>query len=295
MAILLFGATGMVGRAIAVEARRRGRDVIGAARSGADRRVDIAEADAVATMVAALRPALVINAAAIVDLDMCERDPCAAYAVNARAVAVMAAACRALAVPLVQISTDHFFTGDGDRPHSETDPVTLVNEYARTKFAAEAFAGLAPRALVVRTNVTGLRGGPGRPTFAEWALDAVVRRAPLRLFDDYCVSTIDTVAFARALFDLIAAAATGVVNLAARTVASKTCFVRTLARELGVTLDWDERASVRALATPRGESAGLDVGRAERILGYALPDTDTVCRNLVLQWEEQRCATQPVS
>ncbi|HUZ72616.1 MAG TPA: sugar nucleotide-binding protein [Stellaceae bacterium] len=295
MAILLFGATGMLGRAISSEAKRRGRDLVGAARSGTDRVVDLAVEDAGVALIAALRPELVVNAAAIVDLDACERDPCGAYAVNARAVALMAAACRALRVPLVQISTDHFFTGGGDRRHTETDPMTLVNEYARTKFAAESFASLAPRTLVVRTNVTGLRGEPGRLTVAEWALDALVRRAPLRLFDDYHSSTIDTIGFARALFDLIDTGTTGVVNLAARTVASKARFVRTLAGALGIALDWDERASVRELATPRAESVGLDVAKAERILGYALPDTETVCRNLVLQWKEQRCAMQPAS
>jgi dTDP-4-dehydrorhamnose reductase len=295
MAILLFGATGMLGRAIAAEAWRRGQGVVGAARGGPDRALDLVDTDATAALVAAVRPDLVINAAALVDLDACERDPGRAYAVNARSVAVMAGACRAQDVPFVQISTDHFFTGDGDRRHAETDPVTLVNEYARTKFAGEAFARLAPRALVVRTNVTGMRGGPGRAGFAEWAFEALVRRAPLRLFDDYHGSTIDTVAFARALFDLVAGGTTGVVNLAARTVASKARFVRGLARELGIVLDWDERASVRGLATRRAESTGLDVGKAERLLGYALPDTDTVCRNLVVQWEEQRCATRRAS
>ncbi len=295
MAILLFGATGMLGQALSVEAARRRRDVIGASRSGPDRAIDLADAGAVAALVTTLRPECVINAAALTDLDECERDPARAYAINARAVAVMAQACRAVRVPLVHVSTDHFFTGDGDRPHAEQDPVTLVNEYARTKFAAEAFAGLAPRALIVRTNVTGMRGWAGRPTFAEWALSALVRRTTLRLFDDFHISTIDAPGFSRALFDLVATDATGVINLAARTVASKRRFVRALARVLGITLDWDEIASVRSLATPRAESGGLDVSRAERLLGYALPDTDEVCRNLVEQWRGERCAMPAAS
>jgi hypothetical protein len=52
---------------------------------------------------------------------------------------------------------------------------------------------------------------------------------------------------------------------------------------------------VRDLATPRAESLGLAVGRAERFLGYALPDTDEVCRNLVAQWGDERCVMSAAS
>ncbi len=291
MTILLFGGTGMLGQAIAAEAARRGRRVIAVSRRGPDRRIDLAAAGSLRDLFARPRPSLVINAAALTRLDACEGDPGLAYAVNARAVALMSEECRAASVPLVQISTDHFYTGDGGRPHAESEPVTLVNEYARTKFAAEAFAERAPGALVVRTNIAGLRGWAGEPTFAEWAFDALTRRKPLDLFYDFHTSTIDTTSFSSALFDLVEAGATGTFNLAARTVASKRRFVCMLAAALGVNLDWDQGTSVRRLPTPRAESLGLDVGKAERVLGRALPDTAQVCRNLVLQWENERCAT----
>jgi dTDP-4-dehydrorhamnose reductase len=290
MAILVFGATGMVGQAIAAEAKRHGRALCGVSRHGPDRVADLERVDGIRPLLEDAAPELVINAAAITDIAACDRDRAAALAVNARAVLAMSEFCRDAKVPLVQVSTDHFFTGDGAKRHSELAPVTFVNEYARTKFLAEGFAGVAPHALIVRTNVTGLRGWPGRPTFAEWALDALERRAPLRLFDDFFTSTIDARSFARALFDLIEGGAAGIVNLASRTVTSKRRFVHTLATVLGIALDWDEPASVESLAVPRAESLGLDVAKAERLLGYALPDADQVCCNLVSQWVEERCA-----
>ena len=287
MAILLFGATGMVGQAITAEAGRRGRQIVGVSRHGPDRAVDLATAESLRDLVAATRPELVVNAAAMIGLEACERDPALAYAVNARAVALMSDACEDAGVRLVHVSTDHYFTGDGDRAHAETDPVTLVNVYARTKHAGETFAALAPEALVLRTNVTGLRGWPGKPTFAEWALDVVARHAPMRLYDDFYTSTIDAESFASALFDLADAGATGLLNVAASSVASKRHFVHGLAHAMGVTLDWDEAASVRSLMPPRAESLGLDVGLAERTLGRALPGTAEVCRALAAIWNQQ--------
>ncbi len=289
MAILLFGATGMLGQAIAAEARRRGHALVGVSRHGPDRAVDLADGDAVGALMHQVRPDLVVNAAAIASVASCERDPGLAYRVNAAAVAVMGEQCRAAGIPFVHISTDHFFTGDGAARHGEGAPVTLLNEYARGKYIAEGFALVAPRALVLRTNVTGLRGRTGDPTFAEWALDALQRRAPLRLFGDFFTSTIDAPSLAAAMFDLVERRAQGLVNVGARTVASKRDFVHELARALGIRLDWDEPASVLGLASPRAESLGLDSAKAERLLGYALPDTGLVCRNLVSHWKQQ-CA-----
>ncbi len=289
MAFLLFGATGMLGQAIVAEARRRGHALVAASRHGPDQMVDLADGETARALLRSLQPELVINAAAIASIEACERDPRFAYRVNAASVAFMAEHCRAADIQFVQVSTDHFFTGDGDARHGEGAPVTLLNDYARTKYLAEGFALVAPRALVLRTNVTGMRGRSGDPTFAEWALDALARRKPLRLFEDFFTSTLDTSSFAAAMFDLVERREHGIVNLGARTVASKRAFVHGLARCLGIRLDWDEPASVQSLVPTRAESLGLDTGKAERLLGRALPDTEIVCRTLVSHWKEQ-CA-----
>jgi dTDP-4-dehydrorhamnose reductase len=283
MVTLVFGATGLLGQALVAEGRRRGTRLVGAARKNTDYAIDLTDAQQIASLIAAATPTLIINAAANTNLDSCERDPDGAYLVNARAVVVMAEQCRAVGARFVQISTDHFFVGDGAKRHSESVPVTLVNEYARTKYAGEEFALALAGSLVLRTNITGFRGWIGQPTFVEWAIDALVNRRPLKLFDDFYTSTIDVVDFSRLLFDLVDAEATGLLNLASRTVSSKRQFVQTLATALGVHLDWAEGASVRDLPVPRAESAGLDVSKAERLLGHSLPTLDDVCHALVSQ------------
>lgn len=293
MVLLVFGATGLLGQAIRAEAVRRRIRAFGVARANADHVIDLSRIDSLAPLFGQLRPQIVINAAAQTSLDACESDPGESYRINARAVALIADQCRAVDTPFVQISTDHFFSGGGDRRHGEMDPVVLVNEYARSKYAGEAFALAYPRSLVLRTNIAGFRGWTARPTFAEWLLDSLAKRKPLRLFDDFHTSTIDVPAFSRALFDLLEKGATGLVNLASRSVSSKRQFAHALARSIGVDLDWDEPASLRELKTPRAESLGLDVTIAERLLGYRLPTLEEVCRSLALQWTKQPCATTP--
>ena len=284
----------MLGQALLAEAGRRGLHMSGAARSGADHACDLNDAAAVAALIAALRPALVVNAAALTDLNACEADPGLAYRVNARAVAVLAEACRSSGSRLLHISTDHFFSGDGDAPHDEAAPVRLVNEYGRSKFAGEAFALALPGALVLRTNITGFRGWTGKPTFAEWLIGAIERDDEMTLFDDFWTSTLDAPSFARAALDLADAGIAGLVNVASRTVASKLMFAEALARGLGRTMTRARPGSVGGLAVRRAESAGLDVRVAESILGRSLPDLDEVIAALVSEYQS-RCVTTPAS
>ncbi len=280
MSWLILGATGLLGEALMAEARRRAIAVTGLARSGTDIALDIGDDDALLACLDGGSWEVAINAAAITGLDACEREPMLAYRINARAVAVMAECCRRKGRYFVQISTDHYFTGDGRVRHDETAPVRLVNEYARSKYAGEAFAATCPGALIVRTNFTGFRRRPGPPTFADWALDVIERDAPACLFDDFYTSTLDVEALATALADLIEQRPSGILNVAAREVASKKAFVEALAARLGRTLTRPTPASVSDLRPVRAESLGLDVSRAEALLGRPLPAFDEVIEAL---------------
>jgi dTDP-4-dehydrorhamnose reductase len=281
--LLVFGATGLLGQAVLAEAKRCGVQALGAARKGTDIDVDLTDVAQIAEVFARVSPTRIINAAANTNLDSCERDPGGSYLINARAVALIAEQCRARGAHLVHVSTDHFFTGDGRRAHAEDSAISLVNEYARSKYAGEGFARNLPGSLVVRTNITGFRGWPGQPTFAEWAVDAILNRRPLNLFSDFYTSTIDVDSFSRLLFQLFDTGATGVLNLASSTVSSKSEFIQELAAAFGIRLDWATTASVRETATARAESAGLDVGKAEGLLGR-LPALREVCSALVAQY-----------
>lgn len=284
----------MLGQALLAEAGRRGLRMAGAARSGVDHVCDLADPAQVSGLISALRPKLVINAAALTDLNGCEADPGLAYRINARAVSILAEACRDAGSRLLHVSTDHFFSGDGDKPHDEVAPVRLVNEYARSKFAGEAFALALAGALVLRTNITGFRGWEGKPTFAEWLIGAIERDEAMTLFEDFWTSTMDATSFARAALDLAAAGAAGLINVASRSIANKRMFAEALARQLGRTLTRSKAGSVAALPVRRAESAGLDVKIAEAILGRPLPDLDEVVAALVSEYQN-RCATTPAS
>ena len=230
--VLVLGATGLLGQAVMRAGAARGLAMRGAARSGADIALDITDGGTLADVIAQERPQLIVNCVALVDVMACERDPGHAYAINAAPVARLARLATQNGAKLVQISTDHYFAGEGGRAHGEDAAVSLFNQYAATKYAAEHFALLAPNALVLRTSIVGIRGWEA-PTFAEWAIGAVLRSEAMTLFSDAFTSSIDTGSFADAMFDCVAADARGLMNLAAGEVYTKEAFIRELAAQLG--------------------------------------------------------------
>jgi dTDP-4-dehydrorhamnose reductase len=281
MTVLVLGSTGLLGQAIMAEAARRGVKAIGAARRGAEFSLDIENPEAISKAFVELKPSMVLNAAALTNIDVCEKDPGLAYRVNARAVSLLAEACRFHDAKLCHVSTEHYFTGDGKARHDEQAPVRLINEYARSKYAGEAFALTAPNALVARVNIVGWRGWKDQPTYVEWAMDVLSNHKPFKLFFDVFTSPLDVRACAGGLFDLCDKGASGIVNLGGREVSSKGEFITALAKGLNINPDWAEKGSVKELAALRAESLGLDVTLAEKLLGYRLATTQEVVAALL--------------
>ncbi|MCL6705559.1 sugar nucleotide-binding protein [Pseudomonas sp. R2.Fl] len=269
----------MAGTAIMSEGRKRGFDVIGASRAGSDLVIDVEDDGGLRSAVSDIRPAAVINTVADVIVARCEADPGRAWRVNARPVALLADICNEIGAKLVHVSTDHYFSGDGRQRHDEKAPVVLLNEYARTKFAAEALALVARDAVVVRTNIVGFRPGKG-DSFAEWCLDVIRNDKEATFFDDQFISSIDIWRFADCVWDLCTTPFRGIINIGSREVFSKADFAYGLAAAENCKITRAKIGSVGIQATRRPDSLGLDVSLAERILGRKMPSMSDVIMSI---------------
>lgn len=271
----------MLGQALCKVARRRGVEVTGVDLQGADVDLDIRQDDALAAFCGDRSFDCLINTCAIVNHAFCDQHPGEAYLLNARPSAVLANLARDKGFKYVYVSTDGYFSGDGRGKHAEDAPMMLLNEYARTKYAGEVFTTRNPEALVARTNIVGFRGKPDQPTFVEWALGALKRGEPMTLFTDYYTSSISIAQYSEALLDLIAADAAGTFNVASSEVSSKAEFITALAEAFGLSLANAKSGSVTSLTqSKRADSLGLDVSKAESILGRKLPGLKDVIAQL---------------
>jgi dTDP-4-dehydrorhamnose reductase len=288
MKVLVIGSTGMLGQALMYEIKRRGIEVIGMARRGADISCDVVDDRTLSNIILSIKPQIIINSAAIVSLAKCEDKPDYAYLINARPASILAEISLKTGIYFIQISTDHYYTGDCNIKHTEEHPIRLINEYARTKYAAERFALTCPNALVVRTNIVGFRNRNDTPTFVEWAIQNIENNSPITLFDDYFTSSIHVAQFSSALLDILEKRPCGVLNLASREIFSKKTFICALAEKMGYPLINVKIGSVfDAGDASRAESLGLDVRKAETILDYELPTLEEVITSIVEEYESR--------
>ncbi|MDZ7629128.1 MAG: dTDP-4-dehydrorhamnose reductase [Parvularculaceae bacterium] len=149
MRILLFGASGQVGRETVEAAARRGNDLVALSRDDAD----LSAAGAGAAAIVALKPDAVINAAAWTAVDKAETEQAPARRLNAQAPAELARACVQTGARFIHLSTDYVFDGAAPGPLDETAPTGPLNVYGATKLEGEgAVLAAHPAAVVIRTS-----------------------------------------------------------------------------------------------------------------------------------------------
>jgi dTDP-4-dehydrorhamnose reductase len=205
--LLVFGARGQVARALAdvtsFDVELSGRDRLDLGAPSSDLAADIAG------VIAAARPAAVINAAAYTAVDKAETDLETARRVNREAPAAMARACADADVPFVHISTDYVFDGETGAPYDETSPRHPINAYGLTKaegeIELEALAGQGARLAIVRSAWVFTSDGEG---FFKTMLRLARERDAVSVVEDQrsnptpafaCAAA--TVTLARALLD----------------------------------------------------------------------------------------------
>lgn len=155
MRILVTGSNGQVGWELARTLSALG-DVIACDRE----RADLSQPQMLRAVVAAIKPDLLVNAAAYTAVDKAEEDRASADTVNAQAVGVLAEAARSAGALFVHYSTEYVFDGAKGGPYVETDAVNPLNVYGRTKLDGErAVTAAGGDWLVFRTSwVYGPRG-----------------------------------------------------------------------------------------------------------------------------------------
>ncbi|HAN55260.1 MAG TPA: dTDP-4-dehydrorhamnose reductase [Betaproteobacteria bacterium] len=143
---------------------------------------DLTDLAGLAATVAAIKPDVIVNAAAHTAVDKAESELDLARTVNALAPGVLAEAAQRCGAWLVQYSTDYVFDGSGDQPWLETDAIGPLSVYGRTKLEGEQrIAAACEKYLIFRTSwVYAARGG----NFAKTMLRLAQARERLTVIND---------------------------------------------------------------------------------------------------------------
>jgi dTDP-4-dehydrorhamnose reductase len=272
MRLLITGAGGQLGRALAAAATASGHDVTAFGHTD----LDVA-GPGVAEAVARVAPDVVLNAAAYTDVDGAARDTALAFAVNETGVRNLARAARLAGARLVTYSTDYVFDGGAGRPYTEGDGPAPVQAYGRSKLAGEIAATEEhPHGTwIVRTCWVFSAGGRN---FVPTILRLARERAAIDVVADQIGSPTYAPDLAAASLDLITQTATGLVHLVGGgSPASRLDLATTVVGAAGLEVEL-RPVSAASFGSPAARPANSSLATARQDVP-ALPDwRDAVLR-----------------
>lgn len=208
MRITIFGATGLLGKALMREWRQDEVTGLGSADG------DIRDEGQVLRLVQRSRPDWIVLTAAYTDVDGCETNCDLAFGVNSRGAANVARAGKQQGARLLFLSTDYVFDGTKTTPYTSDDPRSPRSVYGQSKAEAEVQLGqILPGCCIVRTS--WLFGKDGK-CFPDTILKLAASRPKLEVVGDQRGSPTYSTDLARALIQLCRQGASGVVHVTNR-------------------------------------------------------------------------------
>ena len=285
--ILLLGKSGMLAQALMRVARQENYEVIPISKSTGFDLTQVKSSQEFGEIFDRFETDLVFNATGITNLLHCEKYPEQAWMLHARLPALIANWSNRSQAPWIHVSTDHYFNNIENITHSESDKLLPQNEYAASKLAGEYLALTSAKALVLRTNIIGIRGWSGQLNFAEWAMERLSNPDLFEGFIDTWASSIEVGQFAQLALKMIETGATGLMNLGCSESLSKAEWIEKIAIKAG-----KSSCHMKKIKTPtspydslkRANAMGLDCAKSEKhlsSLGLRLPNSDEVVDALI--------------
>jgi dTDP-4-dehydrorhamnose reductase len=212
MRVAVIGANGQLGCDVCAAFSSGGHEVIPLNHDT----VDIADYASIKASLEQAKPGVIVNTAAMHNVDACEDDPMKSFEVNGIGARNLALIANELDSTLFYLSTDYVFDGSKMAPYVETDYPMPVNAYGNSKLAGESFIrSIAKKHFVLR--VSGLYGtnpcrAKGGNNFVKLMLKLSKERDEIRVVDDEVLTPTYTGDVARQIVAMTDMAAYGLYH-----------------------------------------------------------------------------------
>lgn len=244
--------------------------------------LDITDLNSVEAVKNAFNPEIIINLAAMTDVDGCEREPIVAREINAAAVQNL---FRGFNGHFIQLSTDYVFDGLNG-PYGETDVPHPINVYGRTKAEADQWLlDQAGKVTIVRANVIfGMTSGT-KASFVKWVVEALTEKKPIRIVNDQINNPTWTVALADVIETIIRQKKIGIYHYGGAEFINRYEFALKIAEifDLNPALIAPITTNELNQTAARPLKSGLRTKKVEKELGIHPISVETCLRKIRLQ------------
>ena len=274
--ILITGSTGQLGNSLGKVFKSR-YDLVSTSRTKPNKNtnyfLDITNSLLVKDMVSAISPDIIINLAALTNVDLCESNPDLAHAINFQGVKNLVNVFKG---PIIHLSTDYVFDGKLGR-YKENDITNPINVYGVTKYKAEKILLEKSKvSLVIRTNVLYDYQSKAKSSFLNWVVDSLKRGEKIKVVDDQFNNPTWTDSISVVVDRAIKADLNGLIHWGDFDWISRYDFANKIADKFNLQSNLIEPIKTEELnqVAPRPLNGGLDTTLAQDLLRLEPPQID---------------------
>ncbi|OQY14561.1 MAG: dTDP-4-dehydrorhamnose reductase [Desulfobacteraceae bacterium 4572_187] len=149
MKLLIIGSKGQLGSELVIECKKNDFSFLALDLP----EFNITDPSCVEKTLADFKPSIVINASAYTNVDKAETVQEIAFAVNSDGPANLAVSCDKSRIPIIHVSTDYVFDGSKGQPYTESDPVSPLGVYGKSKEEGERkLRSILKQHIILRTS-----------------------------------------------------------------------------------------------------------------------------------------------
>lgn len=278
--ILITGSNGLLGQKLSDLYLEAGADFV-ATSTGENRHpmsanmqyipLDITSKGDLSRVLENVKPTIIINTAAMTNVDVCESEPEKCKALNVTAVKNIAAWAKKNDAFVLHLGTDFIFDGENG-PYSEDDEPNPLSLYGQSKLDSEnALKESGCKFAVARTIlVYGLVANMSRSNIVLWAKSMLEQGKEITIVNDQFRSPTLAEDLAKGCYLIGEGKYEGIFNISGKEVKSVYSLVQEIADVYGLDKSLIKPISTGTLsqAAPRPPKTGFNIAKAERILGY---------------------------
>ena len=237
--------------------------------------VDVRNLESLNDLVTRIKPDIIINCAANVQIDYLEKNPDVAFSINAQGAKNVAIIATRKKIRLVHISTDSVFDGKSGS-YQENDIPNPINVYARSKLLGEQLVREnADNYVIVRTNFYGLNK-KGNFLF-NWILNNLREKISFIGFSDVIFSPLEISNLSKMIVEISTKEYNGIIHLASDRSISKYEFALRIATIFGLDCELIKKGSIEdmdELLVKRPKNTSLSNKRAKQLLDIKIVSLD---------------------
>lgn len=285
--ILVIGSNGLLGQKITtLFSKSKQYDLLNASveeKSFLDEKnipyqqLDITKRSSVLKFIDAYQPDVIINTAAVTNVDLCETDRALAWKVNVSGVENLVYGAKMVGAKIIHFSSDYVFDGKNG-PYSESDIPNPISYYGRTKLASENVLKLSgiPN-VIIRTMILYGIANQVKDNFALWLVNSLSENKQIRVVDDQIgnPTLVDDLAFA--VLKIVEYNRLGLFHIAGAELTSRYGFALALAKKFKFSKDLITPIKTSILKQPasRPLKSGFIILKAETELNLKMSNVES--------------------